>query len=43
MRTIQKVHCRFADVVNDLKTQGVILEPVVLELVVPDRQRQKLL
>ncbi|GKF70351.1 hypothetical protein Tco_0203408 [Tanacetum coccineum] len=24
MRTIQKVHCGFIDVVNDLKTQGVI-------------------
>ncbi|GKG24231.1 hypothetical protein Tco_0392267, partial [Tanacetum coccineum] len=24
MRTIQKVHCGFVDVVNDLKTQGVI-------------------
>ncbi|GKF80884.1 hypothetical protein Tco_0239486, partial [Tanacetum coccineum] len=26
MRTIQKVHCGFIDVVNDLKTQGVIKE-----------------
>ncbi|GKD43961.1 hypothetical protein Tco_1268606 [Tanacetum coccineum] len=25
MRTIQKVHCGFIDVVNDLKTQGVIV------------------
>ncbi|GJS45649.1 hypothetical protein Tco_0595770 [Tanacetum coccineum] len=27
MRTIQKVHCGFIDVVNDLKTQGVIGRP----------------
>ncbi|GKB00957.1 hypothetical protein Tco_0829001 [Tanacetum coccineum] len=26
MRTIQKVHCGFIDVVNDLKTQGVIVK-----------------
>ncbi|GKB55749.1 hypothetical protein Tco_0911935, partial [Tanacetum coccineum] len=25
MRTIQKVYCGFVDVVNDLKTQGVIV------------------
>ncbi|GKB65626.1 reverse transcriptase domain-containing protein, partial [Tanacetum coccineum] len=25
MRTIQKVHCGFIDVVNDLKTHGVIV------------------
>ncbi|GKF04699.1 hypothetical protein Tco_0035367 [Tanacetum coccineum] len=27
MRIIQKVHCGFVDVVNDLKTQGVIVKP----------------
>ncbi|GKF71049.1 hypothetical protein Tco_0207163, partial [Tanacetum coccineum] len=31
MRTIQKVHCEFVDVVNDLKTQGVIVAAALAE------------
>ncbi|GKG33324.1 hypothetical protein Tco_0433483 [Tanacetum coccineum] len=35
MRTIQKVHCEFVDVVNDLKTQGVISKLLIDELDLP--------
>ncbi|GJS61290.1 hypothetical protein Tco_0656074 [Tanacetum coccineum] len=31
MHTIQKVHCGFVDVVNDLKTQGVIVVMMEME------------
>ncbi|GKG53219.1 hypothetical protein Tco_0552487, partial [Tanacetum coccineum] len=50
MRTIQKVHCGFINVVNDLKTQGVIERDTEISLKVQaeldeearlERQRQE--